>query len=292
MEHIEKWLVDVGFSLHPHREILMNVPTKYKAYDMTPELLIEAMAYLEADHVPLVFMDYVKDVVPSKYQKSTVVRHLLKMQEHMRNDAWKKSIVEGDFPLSRFIVERKYTGKELEKMRDISKEYVKNNMNAALLANLVIRRDVRVLEKLVQHGCPVDGMAYYNACSFGVLDIVKYLDRINAPRHPESLVQAAFKGHLDIVKYLIQTGCPYDHHASIGAARNGYLHVLKYFHDHLEKTLFDELLYNAASRNHVHVAKYLVFKGCSANEEAMRELATSGGCIEMMAFLKENKKMA
>jgi hypothetical protein len=135
----------------------------------------------------------------------------------------------------------------------------------------------------------MDNRAFYNACSFGDLPIVQYLDKINAPRHPDSLVQAAFKGHLDVVKHLVQTGCAYDHHASIGAARNGYLHVLKYFHDELRKPLFLELMHNAALRNHVHIAKYLMEKGLHLNT-ATYELAAYYDCRDVLAFFDTLKQ--
>jgi hypothetical protein len=283
---IGTWLREAGFALDKHREILTGMPAKYKVPNMTPGLLVEAMAYLEVDHVPMTFADLDVDAVPAKYQQTLVVRQMVTLQELVRRKDWKKAVIQGNLQLARVIIERMDLGEQLPTfVLTQYKPFAMKHMSAKLFANSVLRRDVGFMERLVNLRCPMDNQAFFNACSFGHLEMVMFLDKVKAPRHPQSLVQAAFKGHLDIVKYLVQTKCPYDHHASIGATRNGYLHIIKYFHDKLGRPVFPELMLNAALRNHVHVARYLVGKGLRPNE-ATYQIAAYYDCRGVLAFFK------
>lgn len=288
---LEHCLRLLGYSLTPHREILTNLPSRFKVpvSQMTPDMLFEALMYVEAEFVPHHAIGYLTDVEPStKHHAVPLVCHLLWIKEITQNRNIRKAIEaairKGDVDVADFLMNKHYRDETLANMRQIMWTFLEKNINAATIAQLIFRQNFTSVKMFVEKNPSVDNMTYFNACSVGNMTIIKYLDSRKVPRHAGSLVQAAFKGHLDVVKYLINTNMSYDHHASIGAVRNGYLHIVRYFHDDLGKDVFSELLENAALKNHVHVAKYLIEKGCTPTKATI-DLASSD---EMLRFLQRD----
>ena len=105
-------------------------------------------------------------------------------------------------------------------------------MDTETAAEAVNNGSVEVLEWLIDHGCPVDDLAWRFAADSDKKDILEWAEAKGLEwRHPSVCAGAAYGGHLDLLKWLREKGCPWDTDACVEASDREHLHVLRWLHN-------------------------------------------------------------